>query len=100
MTGSALVNVFNLSMRAVFGLNLSANVGVTGNAEGILSGLQRLVAAAALAFELGVGSKAFQRRLLAAEVAQPSGAESLAPRTPGGQTQGDQENRCRRVAEE
>ncbi len=66
MTGSALVNVFNLSMRAVFGLNLSANVSVAGNAEGILSGLQRLVAAAALAFELGVGSKAFQRRLLAA----------------------------------
>ena len=49
-----MVDCFDLCMGSIFGLDLFANVGVTGDAKNILSSLQRLVAAAALIFECGV----------------------------------------------
>jgi hypothetical protein len=81
MAGCALVNGFDATMRSIFRLDLTPNIGVTGNAENVLGGLQWLVAAAALAFEFGMRRKTFQRRFLAALAGQYARAERLAART-------------------
>ena len=66
MAGSALVNRFDVSMCPILSLDLVPDLGVAGDAQDVLGDLQRLVAAAALAFECGVRGKAFQRRIAAA----------------------------------